>query len=275
MSTTKHIIRIADVVQILSEIPDNSIQLLIADPPYNIDIAEWDNYDDYISWASQWIQEAYRVLKDDGNLIIFGGLQYCNSSGGDLLELMHYIRHHTNFRLTNVIIWYYHNGMWAQRFFSNRHEEILWFSKTDKYFFDLDSVRIKYDEETFKLYLKDKRLQEKNLLKGKNPTNVWEVSRLNSNSRERVGHVTQKPEAIIRRLIRSMSRENDIVFDAFAGSTVVAKVCIEENRNSISCDIDPITQEYFHIQEQRLKGNPNYTVVSEPVDMFYKKHEGK
>lgn len=269
MTSTKHFISITDTVELLKKIPDKSVQLVIADPPYNIDIAEWDNFDNYHSWAAQWIHEVYRVLTNEGNFVLFGGFQYCSASGGDLLELVHHIRYNTDFRLTNVIIWHYRNGMWAQRFFSNRHEEIIWFSKTNKYFFDLDSVRIKYDQATLELYKKDKRLQEKNLLKGKNPSNVWEVSRLNSNSRERVGHVTQKPEAIMQRIIRSMSKEGDIVFDAFAGSTVAAKVCIEENRNSISCDIDPKTHEYFQTQKQRLKGKPQYEVVTDLNELFF------
>ena len=241
---------------------------IISNPPYNIDIAEWDNYPNYLSWAAQWINEIHRILSPRGNFVLFGGFQYCNTSGGDLLELFHYIRNKTPFRLTNVIIWYYHNGMWAQRFFSNRHEEIIWFTKTDKYLFDLDAVRIKYDKETLELYKKDKRLQEKNLLKGKNPSNVWEISRLNSNSKERVGHVTQKPEAIMRRIIKSMSAERDIVLDAFAGSTVAAKVCIEENRNSISCDIDPKSTDYFQTQLSRIKHSHDYIVTNNLEDLF-------
>lgn len=266
--TSKHCLYISDTVDVLKQIPDNSIQLVIADPPYNIDIAEWDNYDNYLAWASEWINEIYRVLSPKGNFVLFGGLQYCSANGGDLLELVHYIRHQTKFRLTNVIIWHYHNGMWAQRFFSNRHEEIIWFTKTDKYLFNLDAVRIKYDPDTLALYMKDKRLQEKNLRKGKNPSNVWVISRLNSNSRERVGHITQKPEAVIRRIIRSMSSEGDTIYDAFAGSTVVAKICIEEGRNSISCDIDEQTIEYFELQQKRLKGNYQYTCIERLSELF-------
>ncbi len=268
---TKHYLAISDCVETLKKLPDASVQLVIADPPYNIDIAEWDNYENYLSWASEWIQESYRVLTKTGNFVLFGGFQYSNMNGGDLLELVHYIRHQTSFRLTNVIIWYYHNGMWAQRFFSNRHEEIIWFSKTDKYFFDLDAVRIKYDPETLELYKKDKRLQEKNLLKGKNPSNVWEISRLNSNSLERVGHVTQKPEAIIRRLVRSMSAADDVVLDLFAGSTVTAKVCIEEGRNSINCDTDSKSLEYFAMQQSRIKKISDYSIVECVEDVLRSK----
>lgn len=262
-SETKHSIVISDILDCLKNIPDDSVQLIIADPPYNIDIAEWDCYDDYIEWASKWITEAYRVLKKSGNIVIFGGFQFENANRADLLELVHYIRNHTDFKLVNVIIWYYKNGISARRFFSNRHEEIMWFTKTNKYMFNLDEVRIKYDEATLELYKKDKRLNHDNLEKGKNPTNVWEISRLNSNSKERVGHPTQKPEQIIERIVRSMSKENDIVLDMFAGSGVTLKVCIENERNSILCDRDHTLKEYVEKQLKKVSSRFNYNIQYE------------
>lgn len=257
---TKHVVVISDVLDCLKQIPDNSIQLIIADPPYNIDIAEWDSYDNYIEWASQWIEEAYRVLARTGNLVLFGGFQFENVGRGDLFELVHYIRSCTQLKLVNVIIWYYKNGISARRFFSNRHEEIMWFAKTKKYTFNLDDIRIKYDAETLELYKRDKRLNPENLNKGKNPTNVWEISRLNSNSLERVGHPTQKPYAIIERLVKGLSSEGDTVLDMFAGSAISTRVCIETGRNSISCDKDPTTLEYANEQLKRcINKNFMYT----------------
>lgn len=264
---TKHVIVVADVLECLKKIPDESVQLIIADPPYNIDIAEWDCYEDYIVWASEWIKEAYRVLKKNGNIVIFGGFQFQNTGRADLLELVHYIRNNTKFKLVNVIIWYYKNGISARRFFSNRHEEIMWFAKTNKYIFNLDDIRIKYDKETLALYKKDKRLKEENLIKGKNPTNVWEISRLNSNSLERVGHPTQKPEAVIERIVKSMSLEGEIVFDLFAGSAITMKVCIENGRHSIGCDVDSSVVDYAEKQLRKIQGN-GYNICNSIEDFI-------
>lgn len=250
---TEHKIVISDVLECLKKIPDESIQLIVADPPYNIDIADWDYCDDYIEWAAQWIYEAYRVLKKTGNIVIFGGFQFENRKRADLLELVHYIRNNTEFKLVNVIIWYYKNGITARRFYANRHEEIMWFAKSKKYIFNLDEVRIKYDDETLELYKKDKRLKLESLLKGKNPTNVWEISRLNSNSKERVGHPTQKPQQIIERIVKSMSDPGDMVLDIFAGSAITLKVCIENGRNSILCDKDIMLKEYAEKQLKMIK----------------------
>ncbi|MBS4931807.1 MAG: site-specific DNA-methyltransferase [Clostridiales bacterium] len=259
-SETKHDIVISDILDCLKNIPDESVQLIIADPPYNIDIADWDRYDDYIEWASQWIHEAYRVLKKTGNIVIFGGFQFENAQRADLLELVHYIRSCTEFKLVNVIIWYYKSGISARRFFSNRHEEIMWFTKSNKYIFNLDDVRIKYAQETLELYKRDKRLKLENLLKGKNPTNVWEISRLNSNSKERVGHPTQKPQQIIERIVKSMSNKQDTVLDMFAGSGVTVKVCIENDRNSILCDKDIKLNSYVEKQLNMISKKKRYNM---------------
>ena len=142
----------------------------------------------------------------------------------------------------------------------------MWFAKSKKYLFNLDEVRIKYDDDTLALYKKDKRLNPDNLVKGKNPTNVWEISRLNSNSLERVGHPTQKPEAIIERIVKSMSRKNDIVLDLFAGSAITLKVCIDLDRYSINCDIDAKTFEYA--KQQLAKSNQGMTNILDNLDDY-------
>lgn len=234
-----------DCLECLKEIPDNSIDLIIIDPPYNISFTEWDEFEDYISWANLWINESYRVLKDAGNCVVFGGTQFQGKTSGDLYELIHHVRHHTKFNIVNTIVWYYKNGISARRFFANRHEELVWFVKSKKYYFDLDAVRIPYDEKTKELYLKDKRLNPENVEKGKNPTNVWEIGRLNSNSLERVGHPTQKPKEIIRRIVRGLSPENGKILDFFAGSGVTGIVGIEEKRSVTLCDNDPSLKIYL------------------------------
>ncbi len=242
---TSHAITCHDCLDLLRQIPDRSIQLIVCDPPYNIQISDWDNHHDYVRWASSWLAETERVLVSTGNLVIFGGLQYQGEAGsGDLLSLIHHLRS-SNLLLVNLIIWHYPNGMGAQRFFSNRHEEIAWYGRTRKYYFDLDSVREKFDEKTKQAYLKDKRLRPESIEKGKNPTNVWHINRLNSNSRERVGHPTQKPIALLRRIVRALSYPNSTVLDFFAGSGATSRVAIEEGRNSISSDVDLSLYSYF------------------------------
>ena len=237
--TTSHVITVSDCLELLRQVPDNSIQLVVCDPPYNINVADWDEVERYVDWAGAWLREVERVLAPTGNLVVFGGLQYQGEAGsGDLLSLIYWMRQHSKMLLANLIIWNYPNGMSAQRFFANRHEEIAWFAKSTKYFFDLDAVRKKLDPETLEIYKRDKRLNHENLQKGINPTNVWKIPRLNGNSKERVGHPTQKPKALIERIVRSLSYPGSTVLDFFAGSGVTTRVAVETSRHSISADID-------------------------------------
>ncbi len=258
--TTVHAVLNLDCLDLLANIPDGSIQLIICDPPYNIQLAEWDSRKNYIEWAARWLREAERVLAPTGNMAIFGGLQFQAEAGsGDLLTIMSHLRGHSRMRLVNLIIWNYPNGMSAQRFFANRHEEIAWFGRSEKYYFDLDAVREPFDEETKKAYLKDKRLRAESVEKGRNPTNVWQMPRLNGNSKERVGHPTQKPRAVIQRLIKALSYTGSTVLDFFAGSGVTTRMAIEERRHSISSDASATLQTYLAQQLADLNQNPPLT----------------
>jgi site-specific DNA-methyltransferase (adenine-specific) len=247
--TTIHASVTMDCCDLLAQLPDKSVQLIVCDPPYNIQLAKWDTHADYLSWATKWLSEAERVLADTGSIAIFGGLQYQAEAGsGDLLTLISHMRVKSAMRLVNLIIWNYPNGMGAHRFFANRHEEIAWFGKTKDYFFNLDAVREQFDEKTKAAYLRDKRLRPESVEKGKNPSNVWRMMRLNGNSKERVGHPTQKPCEVIRRLVRGLSYPGSVVLDFFGGSGVTARVAIEEGRHSIVSDVDPQTQLYVRQQ---------------------------
>jgi len=244
--TTFHAVLVEDCLKTLSRLPDHSIQLIVCDPPYNINIAGWDSHPNYIDWASGWLKEAERVLANTGSIVIFGGFQFQKEAGsGDLLDMMHHLRHNSQMLFVNMIIWHYRTGMSAHRFFANRHEEIAWFAKSKKYTFNLDAVRIPFDDETKKLYMRDKRLRPESIEKGKNPTNVWLVPRLNGNSLERVGHPTQKPLALVDRLVLALSSPGSTVLDFFAGSGTTTRACIGNGRHSICSDIDPAFPEYL------------------------------
>lgn len=244
-SEVKVLLNIMDCCDFLKQLPDESVQLICIDPPYNLELAGWDIYKNYIDWAAQWLDEAYRVLSKNGSMVIFGGIQFRDVKSGDLIDIIHYVRYNTKFKLINTIIWHYKNGMSAHRYFANRHEEAIWLAKSNDYYFDLDAVRVPYSEEDLKLALKDKRLNPKNTVKGKNPTNVWEIGRLNGNSKERVGHPTQKPVEIIERFVCALSYPGSVVLDFFAGSGTVGRVCITEGRNCMMCDSDRSTIDYF------------------------------
>lgn len=276
---TRHVTEISDCHDLLTRLPDESIQLIICDPPYNIMLADWDKHDNYIDWAAKWLSEAERVLMRSGSIAIFGGLQYQGEAGsGDLISIINYMRQASGMLLANLIIWNYPNGMSAQRFFANRHEEIAWFAKSKEYYFNLDAVREPYDEKTKDIYRRDKRLNPDSIEKGRNPTNVWKISRLNGNSRERVGHPTQKPRQVIQRLVRSLSYPGSTVLDFFGGSGITTRVAIEEGRHSISCDnsqsfADYVGQQIGKIQSDLISPIPEYE-TSKKLDLSHPAFRG-
>lgn len=262
---------IMDCCEFLKSLPDNSIQLICIDPPYNLELTVWDIYDNYIEWAAKWIEEAYRVLSNNGSMVIFGGIQFRDVKSGDLIDIIHHVRNNTKFKLINTIIWRYKNGMSAHRYFANRHEEVIWLTKSNDYYFDLDAVREPYSEKDLEAALKDKRLNPENTRKGKNPTNVWEINRLNGNSKERVGHPTQKPVAIIDRFVKALSYPGSVVLDFFAGSGTIGRVCIEEGRHCLMCDSNPSSKSYFkkHIELMKNLGkDTTYTEITNTDDLF-------
>ena len=273
-------LNIMDCCDFLKALPAESVQLICVDPPYNLELAGWDVYENYIDWASKWLNEAYRVLSKNGSMVIFGGIQFRDAKSGDLIDIIQYVRRNTGFKLINTIIWHYKNGMSAQRYFANRHEEIIWLVKSKDYYFDLDAVRVPYSEEDLKLALKDKRLNPDNVRKGKNPTNVWQIGRLNGNSKERVGHPTQKPVEIIERFVKSLSYPGSVVLDFFAGSGAVGSVCIAEGRHCLMCDSDSASVGYFQKRLERMKEagqNADYRAVRNAEEFFsaLRENEGK
>ncbi|MDR1379659.1 MAG: site-specific DNA-methyltransferase [Synergistaceae bacterium] len=128
----------------------------------------------------------------------------------------------------------------------------------------MDSVRTKYDEKIIALYMKDKRLNPENVVKGKNPTNIWEIGRLNGNSRERVGHPTQKPLEIVRCLVKALSYPGSLVLDFFAASGTTGWVCVEEDCNCVMVDKDAKSVEYFNSHLELMRGlgiEKNFTLA--------------
>ncbi len=261
---TSHAVLVGDCLEVLARVPDASVQLVVCDPPYNIAMAGWDRRDDYVAWAARWLAEVERVLRPTGSLALFGGLQFQGEAGsGDLLSLLGHLRARGAMRLVNLVVWNYPNGMSAQRFFANRHEEIAWLARSERYYFDLDAVREPYDAARLAAYRRDPRLRPETLERGRNPTNVWRMPRLNANSRERVGHPTQKPAAVVRRLVRALSWPGSTVLDFFAGSGVTARVAVEERRHSVVADVDPALRAYLAAHLAKLADPPAFVILDD------------
>ena len=246
-----------DCIAEMNQLSPEIARLVIADPPYYKVLLEedWDNSwqceSEYLSWTLEWIEAAMRVL-------VPGGLLYCFGQVGKrehvMLHLMSQAACHYGFH--DLIIWDrvvgYDNRCDS---FTPAYEMIVVLRKGGPVYFDKDAVREAYDEDTIIQYQKDKRYKDReareaHLKKGKYATNLWRIPSLKGVSREKVGHPSQKPEALIERIIRSSSAIDDLVIDPFSGSGTVAVVAQRLQRRWLGIEK---AEKYVEMSRQRLR----------------------
>ncbi len=246
-----------DALKILPKLESNIAQVVIADPPYFQVLKEsWDNKwrseDDYLNFTIQWVRECKRVLRSDGLLYIFGQLGKREHVWLHTCALLS-----KEMQFHDMIIWDRAVG-YNERYdsFTPQYEMILTLRKSAnaKPYFNKDSVRIPYEKETIQAYLRDKRYKNKqarkeHLLKGKYATNILRVPSLKGSSKEKVGHPSQKPITLINYLIRSSSRESDLVIDPFLGSGTTAEAAERNNRHWIGIEQN---KEYVEMAKRRI-----------------------
>jgi len=233
-----------DCLGFMKKIPDNSVDLIFADPPYNLSKSnfkikfskmaskgadlntnkgEWDKFSDkdYEEFSKKWIKECYRILKDNGSIWIAG--TYHN------IYLMGYLLNKLGFTILNEILWHKTDAtpnLSCTRFVAD-HENFIWARKGKKHTFN---------------YEKMKRLNG-----GTQMRCIWSKGKTAGGKKV---HPTQKPEWLLERIIIASSNEGEIVFDPFMGSGTTAVVAKRLNRCFLGCEIQP---EYFKISKQRLK----------------------
>jgi site-specific DNA-methyltransferase (adenine-specific) len=245
-----------DSIKWLSTLKSKSVDLIFADPPYNINKADWDTFEsqeEYIKWSMLWIEQAARILKDSGTLYICGFSEI-------LADLKHPASRY--FKSCRWIVWHYKNKANLGKDWGRSHESILHFRKSKEFKINIDSIRIPYGEHTLKYpshpqaetsqYGKgdnNKHLWEPNSL-GAKPKDVIEIPTTSNGMHEKTPHPTQKPEELIRKIILATSNENDIVVDPFCGSGTTP-VCAEQlNRKWLACDL---SREYLDWTIKRLE----------------------
>lgn len=241
---------LGDSRQVLPRLPPASVDLVHTSPPYNIDKRYAHSSDDladeeYLRFLLEILSECLRVLRPGASLFLQTG--YCQTGGSDIVPidiLCHDALHSMGYRLWDRIIWHYRGGMAFKRKFKNTHETILWWVKPrgDGSFrprFEVDAVRERaasYDP--------------RNNLLGKNPGNVWSEDRVAFGGHGRdTTHIAVYPESITERIIRSCTREGDVVLDPFAGSGTTPAMARALGRRWIAVEISPA---YVRDAEKRL-----------------------
>jgi DNA modification methylase len=225
-----------EAIEKLNEFENESVDLIIADPPYNLNKdygnkSDSKSFDEYINFSKEWTNEAKRILKPTGTIYVFMGFRFIS-------YLYQILENDCSLNFNNWICWFYTQGIGKKKGFSPRHDDILMFTKSKDFTFNLDDVRVP-----------QKYYRSINNMRGANPGDVWEFSHIHYCQENRQKHPTQKPEGLMERMILASSNENDFVVDPFAGSGTTLRVCQQLNRNCIGIELN---QDYVKMIESRL-----------------------
>ena len=234
---------------------DHSVDLVVADPPYCLgkdygNDSDLMNPDEFLEWSKAWITAVAPKIKDTGSIYIFTTWRFSP-------EIFSFAK--TRLTMVNEIIWdrKVPSMGGTTRRFSSVHDTIGFFAKSKNYFFDLDAVRIPYDQETKKARTRSIFVGKKWLEMGYNPKDVWSVSRLHRLHHERENHPTQKPLEIIERMVKSSCPEMGVVLDPFAGSGTTIEACLKHDRQCVAFEINPDYCSLIRERIGRLTGQPN------------------
>lgn len=210
--------------------------MIIADPPYNLGKDYGNNhdlkgFDEYLDFTNKWLSEAKRVLKDDGTIYVFMGVRFIS-------YLYNILEKEQDLYFNSWICWHYTQGLGKTKGFSPRHDDILMFTKSKKFNFYLDNIRIP-----------QKYYRSKNNMRGANSGDVWLFSHVHYCNENRQKHPTQKPEGLIERMVLASTSEGDYVVDPFSGSGTTLRVCQQLNRRCLGIELNP---EYVENTKKRL-----------------------
>ena len=268
-----------DNLEELAKLPKESVDLIYIDPPffthkqYEVvwkDEAEVRNYKDrweggiehFISWLKPRVKAMYEVLKPTGSFYL-----HCDWHANAHIRIMlDEIFGEENFQ--NEIIWAYRTGGATKKRWSRKHDTIYFYTKSNKYTFNLTKERIYYEKPFFTSEKDEQGRWYADVL----PVDVWEIPAVINVSKERVGYPTQKPEALLDRIIKASSNKGDVVADFFCGCGTTIAVAQQLGRRWIGVDISPTAIKV--IQRRLDKGGKrtlgaiegvNYEVVGMPT----------
>ena len=207
-------------LDLLKKIPKNSIELIVTSPPYNIgkEYEKRIKIDTYLEQQKKVITECFRILSNSGSICWQVG-NFINK--GEIIPLdtiLYPIFSKLGLKMRNRIVWHFEHGLHCSKRFSGRHETIIWFTKSDNYTFNLDSVRVPQKYPGKKYFKGPKAGQYSCNPLGKNPGDLWQIPNVKNNHPEKTQHPCQFPVELVERLVLSMTNENDTVFDPFLGT---------------------------------------------------------
>ena len=254
-----------DCLDLLSQIPDEKLQLIVTSPPYNIG-KEYEkklDIDHYLQQQTTVISECVRTLAVTGSMCWQVGNYVDRGAIIPLDAILYPIFSQFGLKMRNRIVWHFEHGLHCKNRFSGRYETIIWFTKSDEYIFNLDPVRVpqKYPE---KKHFKGKKIgQYSGNPLGKNPGDVWIIPNVKSNHVEKTEHPCQFPVELIERLVLSLSNPNQIVFDPFSGTGTSMIAAIRHGRRGVGAEIHA---PYISIARNRIQQELDGTLKTRPMN---------
>ena len=257
-----------DCLRGMHKISDSSVDLVLTDPPYCLGKDYGNDSDmkesgEYLAWTYTWLDAVIPKLKVNGTLYLFLSWQYTP-------EIFSYLK--KKMLMINEIIWDRRVPSMggSTRRFTSVHDNIGMFSRNKDYYFNIDEVRIPYDAETKKARSRSIFVGAKWLEVGYNPKDIWSHSRLHRQDPEREAHPTQKPLAIIERMIKASCPVGGIVCDPFMGSGTTAISCIRNARKYTGFEIN---KKYCEMIQRRIKNelSQNILLPSQNNEAVFKK----
>ena len=248
LGNDKHKIIFGDAMEALKMLPDNSVDLIFADPPYNIGknfngkIEKWDTEESYLNWCYEWLDLCIKKLKPNGSFYVMTATQY-----------MPYFDIYLRKRLTILsrLIWSYDSsGVQAKKYYGSMYEPILFCVKDkNNYTFNTNDILVEAKTGAKRKLIDYRKAVPTVYNSEKVPGNVWEFSRVRYRMDEYENHPTQKPISLLERIVKASSNEGDLVLDPFSGTFTTCFVAKELGRNSIGIEIQ---DEYVKIGLRRL-----------------------
>ena len=237
-----------DAIEVLRQIPNESIDLIFVDPPYNIgkDFAgrkdKWETDEAYLKWCYEWIDLCISKLKSNGSIYLMTSTQF-----------MPYFDLYVRDKLTILsrIVWTYDSsGTQAKKFYGSMYEPILFCVKDkNNYTFNSKDIMVEAKSGSQRKLIDYRKNPPQPYNSEKVPGNVWNFVRVRYRMDEYENHPTQKPISLLERIIKASSNENDVVLDPFSGTFTTCYVAKQLNRKFIGIEIQ---EEYLKIGLRRL-----------------------
>ena len=239
---------LGDSLSVLKKMKDKSVQLIFADAPYNIgkdfgnNSDKWESVHAYIEWCKTWIDECMRVLSDNGTMYFMTATQHM-----PYLDVFASEKYNVLCR----IIWSYDSsGVQSKKMYGSLYEPILMISKTSKssYTFNYEDILVEAKTGAKRKLIDYRKNPPQPYSSQKVPGNVWDFSRVRFKMDEYENHPTQKPEALLERIVRASSNPGDVVLDPFSGSFTTSAVAVRLGRVGIGIDMN---EEYYEMGLRR------------------------